>query len=285
MPKFTKAKIIEILQNLSKQLKKRNLAKKDVAGIISLSTINHYFGNLGNALDAAGLERTRSGDNFRNRGLILDNFSLFQALYDVELKIKKEPGYNDCSAYCKYSPRPYKKRFGKWPDVLAHYRKWKSEHEVKESIIEIPKIDAKDKLKDEKTIISKNNNYFQQLPIDKDAINQLYGEPIDFRGLRHAPINEQGVVFLFGMISRELGFFIEAIQQGFPDCEGKYLFNKKKKLWAKARIEFEYKALNFQQHGHALQNCDFIVCWENDWQNCPIKVIELKTEILKLPNK
>ncbi|MBX9788237.1 MAG: hypothetical protein K2Y37_04935 [Pirellulales bacterium] len=41
--------------------------------------------------------------------------------------------------------------------------------------------------------------------------------------MRHAPINEQGVVYLFGMVSRELGFYIEAIQQGFPDCEGKYL--------------------------------------------------------------
>ena len=44
---------------------------------------------------------------------------------------------------------------------------------------------------------------------------QLYGEPIDFRGLRHAPINEQGVVYLFGMVSRELGFYIEAINRVF----------------------------------------------------------------------
>src|SRR5207247_1028444 len=33
-----------------------------------------------------------------------------------------------------------------------------------------------------------------------------FGAPINFRGLRHAPINEQGVVFLFGMVSYELGF-------------------------------------------------------------------------------
>ncbi len=28
----------------------------------------------------------------------------------------------------------------------------------------------------------------------------VFGEPIDFRGLRFAPVNEQGVVYLFGMI-------------------------------------------------------------------------------------
>jgi len=33
---------------------------------------------------------------------------------------------------------------------------------------------------------------------------------------------EQGVVYLFGMVSRELGFYIEAVQQGFPDCEGRF---------------------------------------------------------------
>jgi hypothetical protein len=114
---------------------------------------------------------------------------------------------------------------------------------------------------------------------------QLYGEPIDFRGLRHAPINEQGVVYLFGMVSRELGFSIEALQQGFPDCEGKYLFDKKKNLWAKARIEFEFKASNFREHGHPSDQCDFIVCWQNDWPDCPISVIELSKEILKLPSQ
>ena len=114
---------------------------------------------------------------------------------------------------------------------------------------------------------------------------QLYGEPIDFRGLRHAPINEQGVVYLFGMVSRELGFYIEAIQQGFPDCEGKYLYDGKKNLWAKARIEFEFRASSFKEHGHDPNGCDFVVCWINDWPDCPVKVIELRKEILKLPAK
>jgi hypothetical protein len=48
-----------------------------------------------------------------------------------------------------------------------------------------------------------------------------YGPPIDFRGLRHAPINEQVVVFLFGMVSYKLGFIVEAVHASFPDCETK----------------------------------------------------------------
>ncbi|HET8925688.1 MAG TPA: hypothetical protein VFN26_22080, partial [Candidatus Acidoferrum sp.] len=43
-----------------------------------------------------------------------------------------------------------------------------------------------------------------------------YGHPIDFRGLRHEPVNEQGVVLLFGMVAKELGYIVEAVQSGFP---------------------------------------------------------------------
>jgi hypothetical protein len=122
------------------------------------------------------------------------------------------------------------------------------------------------------------------LPNAKGPV-QLFGEPIDFRGLRHAPINEQGVVYLFGMVSRELGFSIEALQQGFPDCEGKYLYDAKRNLWAKARIEFEFRSSNFREHGHNPEQCDFIVCWEHDWPDCPLKVIALRDEIKRLPSR
>lgn len=54
----------------------------------------------------------------------------------------------------------------------------------------------------------------------------IFGDPIDFRGLRHEPVNEQGVVFLFGMVARELGYLVEAVQGGFPDCEAKRQISK-----------------------------------------------------------
>ena len=48
-----------------------------------------------------------------------------------------------------------------------------------------------------------------------------YGASLNFRGLQHAPINEQGVVFLFGMVCHELGFVVESVRTGSPDCEAK----------------------------------------------------------------
>ena len=40
----------------------------------------------------------------------------------------------------------------------------------------------------------------------------------------HAPLNEQGVVYLFALVARELGFTVEAIGTSFPDCEAKRRF-------------------------------------------------------------
>src|SRR5205807_6456038 len=72
-----------------------------------------------------------------------------------------------------------------------------------------------------------------------------YGNPIDFRGLRHEPVNEQGVVLLFGMVARELGYMVEGMQRGFPDCEAKRRIGPER--WQRVNIEFEFESRNFRQ--------------------------------------
>lgn len=78
------------------------------------------------------------------------------------------------------------------------------------------------------------------------ADRPTYGDPIDFRGLRHEPTNENGVIFLFGMVAKELGCYVEGVQVGFPDCEAKRLIAKGK--WQQVRIEFEYESRSFRDH-------------------------------------
>jgi hypothetical protein len=109
---------------------------------------------------------------------------------------------------------------------------------------------------------------------------RLLGEFIDFRGLKHTPVNEQGVVFLFGMVAQELGYVVEIVRTGFPDCEAKRRVGKDR--WEKIRIEFEFQSRNFLSHCHDESGCDVIVCWENNWPDCPLEVIELSAEIERL---
>ena len=110
----------------------------------------------------------------------------------------------------------------------------------------------------------------------------VYGAPISFRGLRHAPINEQGVVFLFGMVSYEIGFIVEAVHAAYPDCEAKRCVDRRNERWQRVRIEFEFCSSNFRDHGHDPSGCDVIVCWEHDWPDCPLEVVELRRVINEL---
>jgi len=113
----------------------------------------------------------------------------------------------------------------------------------------------------------------------------LYGDFINFRGLQHAPVNEQGVVFLFGMICRELGYVVEIVKQGFPDCEAKRRVRGKPGMWQRVRIEFEFQSRTFRAHGHDPDQCDLIVCWEDNWPDCPIEVFELRAAVRNLSSK
>ncbi len=46
----------------------------------------------------------------------------------------------------------------------------------------------------------------------------IVGQIINFRGLVYSPINEQGVVFLFGRVLEDLNLYIEEIRIKYPDC-------------------------------------------------------------------
>lgn len=109
----------------------------------------------------------------------------------------------------------------------------------------------------------------------------IVGDLINFRGLVYAPVNENGVIFLFGRVADDLNMYIEEIKPGFPDCIARRFVGKG---WEKVAIEFEFKSSNFRDHKHDPKYCDLIVCWEHDWKDCPLEVIELKTEILECEN-
>jgi hypothetical protein len=111
-----------------------------------------------------------------------------------------------------------------------------------------------------------------------------YGNPSHFSGFLREPMNEQGVVLLFGMLANELGYSIEAVQTGFPDCEAMRQIAPGR--WQRVRIEFEFESKNFHDHGHSVHGCDVIVCWRHNWDQCPkhIEIVELSSVIKSLPN-
>jgi len=111
---------------------------------------------------------------------------------------------------------------------------------------------------------------------------RIVGPRSQIPDLVYEPVNEQGVIFLFARYHKELGIeYIEGIQQGFPDAFGRRKIGKTE--YEPVDIEFEFKSLDFKNHQHDPNQCDIIVCWEHNWKECPIEVIELKTAISKMP--
>jgi hypothetical protein len=131
-----------------------------------------------------------------------------------------------------------------------------------------------------------NNSSFSAPPREKWHAHRkgrpIYGNPTRFPGLPHEPVNEQGVVLLFGMLTKKLDYLVENVQKGFPDCEAMRLIAPGR--WQRVSIEFEFESRNFRDHGHAADRCDVIVCWRHNWPDCPrhIEVVELSTIIKSL---
>jgi hypothetical protein len=106
----------------------------------------------------------------------------------------------------------------------------------------------------------------------------VYGPLMTPCPLLHVPTNEAGVMFLFAAMAMELGFVATMVRTAFPDCEA--LRAVAPNRLQRVNIEFEYLSKNFLAHGHRVDKCDIIVCWINNWPECPLEVIAL-SEVLK----
>lgn len=99
------------------------------------------------------------------------------------------------------------------------------------------------------------------------------GLPLLGRAMATEPVNEQGVVVLFGEMAKELGFVIDRIGTRFPDCVAKRMVGDE---WEFVRIEFEFLSSRFD---HDPAGCDLVVCWKDDWPGCPVQVLALEEKV------
>jgi hypothetical protein len=122
----------------------------------------------------------------------------------------------------------------------------------------------------------------QHTPTRSNNID-IVGARLECPILNYEPVNELGVVVLFGFYMQDLGFsHLEQIRSKFPDAIG--MMQLPDGRLQRARIEFEYESKNFEQHNHDPNGCDIIICWVHNWRNCPerIRVFELKSFIENL---
>jgi len=88
------------------------------------------------------------------------------------------------------------------------------------------------------------------------------------------PSKEWVVREIFVLFHRELGYRILRTQEAFPD----YILSDKE--GGKIRAEAEINARDFVAHGHPLEDCDLIICWEDNWKECKKPRLELSKYVL-----
>lgn len=184
----------------------------------------------------------------------------------------------------KYEPSTLQCRFGAWSKVPEAFRKFANgKPEWADVVALLPVCSGKraSELNWDSALSTSPSQVQHARRLEDRA---TFGNPISFDGLRHEPVNEQGVVLLFGMLAKQLGFLVEAVQTGFPGCEAKRLIGPGQ--WQRVNIEFEFESRNFRVHGHPLNGCDVIVCWRHNWEDCPkhIDVVELSRVVKPLAN-
>lgn len=257
--------VIQELQRVAQKLGRGAISRADFArhGQFGDSKVVRTFGSWNAAVQAAGLEA--------NTTTVRKTDAELKAEFDrVKEYLDKVPTASEFAAHGKIAVNVYSKRFGKWSAAVAHFMGKTSPPAAPQ------KRPASNAMK---------TPFHQPHRTPPAAITgrPLYGPPLSFRGLQHEPLNEQGVVYLFGMVARELGFLVESIQEGFPDCRAKKQVKRGGRVaYQSVAIEFEFSSSNFRVHGHDPNACDLVVCWEHDWPECPVQVVELSTEIQKL---
>lgn len=272
---ITRERIIGEIRRIAEELgsDQLSLSKFHSNSEISKWHIWKLFDSWNEAIEEAGLVPHTEKEKISEDDLFIEMKRVFLAFGGICNRTK-------FARLARYSVDVYKKRFGRWSSVLSAFRDWlKANSEEFPFMSQLPKVADQSSVSNE--VMKKEQS---KKVISWDAIGSTtYGSFLNFRGLQHAPLNEQGVVFLFGMICLELGFIVEAIRRGYPDCEAKRRIDRNRDQWERVKIEFEYRSSNFNEHGHDPKQCDLIVCWIHDWEECPLQVIELKSVIKTIP--
>jgi hypothetical protein len=244
---------------------------------IARRSILRFFSKWNDAVRAAGLKPNRLYVRPEDDELLKDWGATAR-------KKRAAPSWREYRREGKFHPRTLENRFGGWrplPEAFRNFAKGKREWD---DVVALLPARVRSGFAPKFGRQGPNNNSVSLILPCKAAHAPLedrttYGNHMDFAGMRHEPVNEQGVVLLFGMLAKDLGYVVENVQKGFPDCEAKRQIGPER--WQRVQIEFEFESKNYRDHGHPHTGCDVIVCWHHNWDDCPkhLEILELSRAV------
>lgn len=258
--------------------------------------MRRLFGSYRELVQEAGFEALGPGFHLTADELLADWAA-------VTRKLSKVPTVEQYDKAGKYSHRAFRERWKSWHDVPVAVADWagaKWPDRQWDDVVEIARrykeerktgprqsqkkynrltstpdegLTSRPSMSTGSTSSTESTEPKQSRRSRKKSAEPVYGQPIMLPELATAPTNELGVIYLFGVLARVLGFMVLRLQAEFPDCEA--LRRGEDGRWRRLRVEFEFESKNFLLHGHDVNGCDLIVCWVNNWPSCPVEVLEL----------
>jgi hypothetical protein len=239
---------------------------------VSVHQMRKHFGTYVRMVAACGLEQVGRGFPLKLEALYLD-------WARVTRKLGRIPTKSDYYLEGNYSPVPYGNRYRAWSNVPQAMKEYAIRHHLEGDWEDVLKI-IEEHLEGART--SPNIGGGKGLGRRGRMNRPLYGRPL-FGTFSFVPANEQGVLLILGAVAHELGFFITRVQTEFPDVEA--LREIGPNLCQRTHWELEYESRNFREHLHPLDGCDGIICWINNWPDCPLEVIELRSVVERLAKR
>ena len=291
---MTKQEIMEALTGCAEKLGRApSIFEVMKMAQVSRRQIRAEFGSFTQALRECNLEReTSSGQKVPLEPLFLD-------WAGVVRKVGKAPSMSEYEALSKYSCKPLVRCFGSWRQVaygLTQFAEGRGLAEAWKAELELAAMkpgdgDAQWMLRRDAATARPEMpaGWREQALMAGPTAGPTYGPPPMWPEptagpsyglqmwpgpLAYAPVNELGVVFLFGWMAPQLGYVVHRIQPEFPDCEAMRRVSEDRCQLVK--IEFELESRNFLKHMHDVKGCDMIICWRHNWPECPLEVLELR---------
>lgn len=167
------------------------------SGMTEYQVLRH-FPSWREAVRAAGLDPNRTNIRLEDRVLLQDWGELVR-------KHRQIPTRQQYRREGKYSPGVFESHFGPWSTVPGRFREFAGGQAEWADVLALLPVPSHTRDMDGGTVsagvVAPNQNALsadvtrRRYPRLEDR--PIYGNPVDFRGLRHEPVNEQGVVFLF----------------------------------------------------------------------------------------
>jgi len=280
---MSKEEIIQAMKELAEQLgHPPSLTELRVHKGVHDRHVRKHFLTYQRALEECGMKRA-------GKGYKISPEELFKDWMELTRKLGRLPNLYEYDMLSRYSHRPLVSRFGNWRQaqmgllVMAQQQGWEVQwkDEVEMLRAHLDGTNPRRRTFRQPASVHSSALRSEQPRILKDR--PTYGPPLVRMPLAHGPTNEQGVLFLFGAMAEELGFQVTRIQVGFPDCEA--MREVAPGVWQPVKIELENESRNFVTHMHDPKGCDLIVCWIDNWPECPLEVIELRSKLPKLKKR